>query len=140
MKRHALFAGLVTDENENAVEVAYIGDDPMYVVDDAGFRRHIEAREIDTQVLAAMREQILSNKDLVTEGALKMMGKDDLFSKAMIDSSLEHLDEHFEKLMQTGLPPGAIEWMGMMGFRIVINYHGEIVRLQPEAFGVADDE
>src|SRR3990172_2909729 len=92
MPKHALFSGLVVDENDQSVEVAFIGDEPQYVVNDAGFRMHADAGSVDRQVLARMREQILSNKELVLEGTLKMLGKDDLFTKAMVDSSLEHLD------------------------------------------------
>ena len=140
MSKHALFAGLVVDENERPVEAVFVGDEPHYVVDDAGFRRHVDSGMVDRHVLAALREQILAHKEIVLQSALKMMGKDDLFTKAMIDSSLDHLDEHFERLIEQGLPPGTIEWLGMMGFRIVINYHGEVVRMEPQEFGIADDE
>ena len=137
--KHALFAGLVVDENEQPVEVAHIGDEPHYVVNDAGFRRHVEAGAVDRQVLRALRAQILEHKEIVLQSTLQMLGKDDLFTKAMIDSSLEHLDEHFERLSEQGLPPGTIEWLGIMGFRIVINYHGEVVRMEPQTFGIAEE-
>jgi hypothetical protein len=137
MTRQALFAGLVVDENDRAVETAYVGDEPHYVVDDDGFRRHVRAAVVDHQVLSALREQILAHKDLVLEGAMKMIGRDDLFTKAMLDSSLDRLDEHFERLMEQGLPTGTLQWLGLMGFRIVINYHGEVVRMEPADFGVA---
>lgn len=140
MPKHALFAGLVVDEADQSVEVAYVGDEPYYVVDDAGFRRHVEAGAVDRQVLGALREQILAHKDVVLQSTLKMIGKDDLFTKAMVDSSLEHMDEHFDRLIESGLPPGAIEWLGMMGFRIVINYHGEVMRMEPSDFGIAEEE
>ena len=32
-------------------------------------------------------------------------------------------------LIERGLPDGAREWLGMMGFRIVVNYRGELVKL-----------
>jgi hypothetical protein len=131
---------LVSDEKGQAVETAYVGDEPNYVVDDDGFRRHVPAGAVDRQVLAALRAQVLEHKGLVLEGAMKMMGRDDLFTKAMLDSSLDHMDEHFERLMQTGLPPGTLQWLGMMGFRIVINYHGELVRFEPADFGTADPD
>jgi hypothetical protein len=140
MRTHALFSGLVADEAGRVVETAYVGDEPNYVVDDAGFRRHVPAGAVDRQVLAALREQVLANKSMVLEGAMKMMGRDDLFTKAMLDSSLERMDEHFERLLQTGLPPGTLQWLGMMGFRVVINYHGELVRLEPADLGIADPD
>jgi hypothetical protein len=140
MARQALFAGIVVDERDQAVETAYVGDEPHYVVNDDGFRRHVRAATVDRQVLAALREQILAHKDMVLEGAMKMMGRDDLFTKAMLDSSLDKLDEHFERLMDQGLPAGTLEWLGMMGFRIVINYHGDVVRMEPTDFGIADPD
>ena len=140
MTKHALFAGLVVDEQARPVETAYVGPEPHYVVDDAGFRRHVLAGAVDHQVLGALRGQILEHKDIVLEGAMKMIGRDDLFTKAMLDSSLDHLDEHFEHLIEQGLPSGTVEWLGMMGFRIVINYHGEVIRLEPADFGIADPD
>ncbi|MFN8387614.1 MAG: hypothetical protein U0X92_14515 [Anaerolineales bacterium] len=41
MSRQPLFAGLVVDRSGRAAETAFIGDEPCYVVDDYGFRRHI---------------------------------------------------------------------------------------------------
>ena len=41
MAKQPLFAGLVFDEYNHAADTTLIGDEPCYVVDDAGFRRHI---------------------------------------------------------------------------------------------------
>ena len=41
MQRQPLFAGLVLDEFGNPAETTVIGDEPCYIVDDAGFRRHL---------------------------------------------------------------------------------------------------
>lgn len=140
MPRQALFAGLVVDETDRPVETAYIGGEPHYVVDDDGFKRHVLATAVDRQVLGALREQILAHKDLVLEGAMKMMGRDDLFTKAMLDSSIDRLDDHFDRLGEQGLPSGTLQWLGMMGFRVVVNYHGELVRLEPVDFGFPDPD
>jgi hypothetical protein len=140
MPKQALFAGLVIDENEKPVDVVYVGDEPDYVVDDDGFKRHVPAGAVDREVLARLREQILAHKDIVLDGAMKMMGRDDLFTKAMLDSSLDHMDEHLERLIETGLPAGTLQWLGMMGFKVVINYHGELVRLEPADFGFVDPD
>ena len=43
MAGSAMFAGLVVDEDGNAAEVAYVGENACYVVDDDDFRRHIDA-------------------------------------------------------------------------------------------------
>ena len=140
MTKQALFAGLVVDDDGKLAESAYVGDEPHYVVDDGGFKYHVLAGAVDRQVLGLLREQVLAHKDIVLEGAMKMIGRDDLFTKAMLDSSLDHMDEHFERLIEQGLPPGTLQWLGMMGFKVVINYHGELVRLEPTDFGIADPD
>jgi hypothetical protein len=56
----------------------------------------------------------------------------------MIDSSLNNIDAHFAKLMNEGLPEPARQWLGMLGFRIVVNYHGEVIKMDSPG-AVADD-
>ena len=41
--RHALFAGLVVNEQDEPAEVVYVGAIPYCVILDDGFRRHVEA-------------------------------------------------------------------------------------------------
>jgi hypothetical protein len=130
----ALFAGLVIDEQDNVAQVTYVGGDAFYVVDDDGFDRHIPAEAVDRQILKVMKEQILDQRELVVEGMLQYLGQDDLFTKATVESSIDQMDEHLEELQRTGLPEEARSWLGLMGFRIIIDVHGEIVDLQmPEA-------
>jgi hypothetical protein len=132
--RQPLFAGLVVDENGRPVETAYVGEDPCYVVDDAGFRRHILSERVDRQVLEMMHQQISGNEDLLSEQAAKMLGTDDIFSKALIEKQLKNIDQQFDNLLQTGIPEEGRAYMGMVGFRVVINVHGEVVRVdQPTA-------
>lgn len=50
MPRNALFAGLIFDEFDHPLETAYVGDEPCYVVDEAGFRRHLASEPVDRQV------------------------------------------------------------------------------------------
>ena len=132
-RRTAIFEGLVFDQEGRPLEVVYLGDEPHYVIDDAGFRRHVEAAYIDRQVLNAMQAQVDENKDAVEEGMLRMIGQSDLFTKAAIDSSLSHID----RLLQNGLPLEARQWLGMMGFRVVVDLHGEVVNI--EGGGTIDD-
>ncbi len=133
MSNKALFAGLVIDENGQPLEVADLGDEAQYVLDDNGFRRHIDAEAIDRQVLAQLQEQIEANKDAVEQGIMKMMGSEDIFTKAAIDKSIQNMDQ----VLKQGIPDDARQMLGMMGFRVVVNYHGEVLRIdQP---GVADD-
>ncbi len=134
MPRQPLFAGLVVDENDNPVETAYVGEDPCYVVNDAGFRRHILSEGVDRQVLERLRQQINGHEDLLSEQAAKMLGTEDIFSKAMIETQLKNIDQQFNNLLQTGIPEEGRAYMGLIGFRIVIDLHGNVVRVdQPSA-------
>ncbi|MHB0922482.1 MAG: hypothetical protein ACYC6H_02825 [Bellilinea sp.] len=133
-----LFAGLVIDENDQAVEVAMIGGEPMYVVNDAGFRRHIPAEHVDRQVLALMKDQITGHEDLISEQTAKMLGQEDIFSRAIIDNQLKNIDQQLEQLLNTGIPDEGRAYMGMMGFKIIIDFHGDVVRLDQPS-GVSDE-
>jgi hypothetical protein len=134
MPGHALFAGLVVDENDRAVESAEVGGEPFYVVDDAGFKRHIPAAQIDRQVLQHMQDMMKGSEGMISEQAAKMLGQEDIFSKAMIELQLKNIDQQFETLMQQGIPEAGRTYLGMLGFKIVINLHGEVLRIdQPSA-------
>jgi hypothetical protein len=134
MPRQPLFAGLIVDETDRPVQTALIGSEPCYVVDDAGFKRHIPAEHVDRQVLARMQEQIQGNEDLLSEQAAKMLGTEDIFSKAMLEQQFKNMDQQFDKLFEVGIPEDGRAYMGMLGFKVVINLHGEVVRLdQPTA-------
>ncbi len=122
---HAFFEGLVQDEEGHAVEVVVVGDEAFYVVPDAGFRRHIAARQVDQQVLRILRGEIEAHRDLAVNSALQMLGRDDLFTKAAVDASIKNMDQ----VVDQSLPDEAKSWLGMLGFRIIINLHGDIVRV-----------
>ncbi len=135
----AVFEGLVVDEADRSVGVARVGGEPYYVIDDDGFRRHIPAETVDRQVLMIMQENVLANREAVVEGMLEYMGKDDLFTKAAVEASIGQMGEQMEQLFTAGLPNEARQWLGMMGLRIVIDVHGEVIDLEmPE--GVEPDE
>ena len=123
-RRQALFAGLVFNEEDKLAEVVYVSDEPHYVILDADFRRHVESEHVDRQVLQWLQEQFFANQELITEGIMEMMGKDDLFTKAMIDASIQNMDQ----VIEHGLPEDARTWLGMFGFRIIVDIHGDVVR------------
>ncbi len=137
MSQRALFDGLITDPDGRPVPVAAVGGQAHYVVEDSGFKFHIDAEGVDREVLRLLGEQIQQNRDVVSEGVLKMLGQADLFTKAAVDASLNHLDANFDQLIAQGLPENARAYMGMLGFRIVLNYHGEVLRVEQP--GLADD-
>lgn len=126
MAHQALFAGVVYDEYDNLVETANVGGDAFYVVNDDGFMRHILSEDVDRQVLALFLEQLQENKEIAVEQALRMLGRDDLFTKAAVDASLRSVNA--DEIIRQGIPQQARDMMGMVGFRVVINIHGEIIR------------
>jgi len=134
MADRALFEGLVVDERDHPVEVRYVGNEACYVVDDDGFLRHIPSEQVDRQVLQFFKEQIEGHEDLLAEQTARMLGQDDIFTRAALMKQFENLDQHLETLFQTGIPEAGRAYMGMMGFRIRINLHGEVVEIvQPTA-------
>ncbi len=139
MAKKALFEGLVVDEFDRPVETTTVGDEPCYVVDDQGFRRHIPSEQVDRQVLDQMLAQIEGHEEQLTEQAAKMLGQEDLFSVAMIANQFRNMDRQFEQLLETGIPEEGRAFIGMMGFRIRINVHGDVLEVdQPGAIDPDD--
>jgi hypothetical protein len=139
MASHAIFEGLVFDEYDRPVEVVYIGEEPCYVVDDNGFRRHIPSEQVDRQVLDKMRELVEGHEDLLSEQTARMLGQEDIFSKAMIESQLKNIEQQFDALFETGIPEEGRAYMGMMGFKIKINVHGEVIEFEQPS-GIIDPD
>jgi hypothetical protein len=139
MARKALFERLVFDENDQPVGVTLVGDEPCYVVDDAGFKRHIPSEQVDRQVLELMQEMIQGHEGLLSEQAAKMLGQDDIFSKAMIENQLKHIDDQFAALFESGIPEEARAFIGMAGFRVKINVHGEVIDVEQPGMVEGDE-
>ena len=134
MAHQALFAGLVVDEDDRPVPAVTIGEESFYVIDDQGFRIHIESERVDRQVLEHMRQMIEGHEDLISQGTMRILGQEDIFTKAMIEASLRDVGERFDDLIARGMPDEARAWVGMMGFRVVIDVHGDVVRVEePQA-------
>ena len=135
-----LFQGLIYDENEQQVDVANVGNEPCYVVNDAGFHRHIPAENVDRQVLLMMSKLVEGHEDELAEQTAKMLGQDDIFSKALIENQLKNIEQQFEAVLNTGIPEEGRAYMGMMGFRIKINVHGEVLEVnQPGTISPEDE-
>lgn len=140
MTKKAVFEGLVIDERDQPAEVVYVGDEPCYVVDDSGFRRHIPSEQVDRQVLQAMLEMIEGHEDLLTAQTAKMLGSEDPFSVAMIEKQLENIDEQIGTLLETGIPEELRAYLGMMGFRVRIDVHGDVIAVDQPGMIIDDDE
>jgi hypothetical protein len=140
MTQKPLFEGLVFDEFDKPVEVTYVGEEPFYVVDDAGFLRHIPSEQVDRQVLEAMRMLIEGHEDLLSEQTAKMLGQEDIFTRAMIETQLKNIDKQFDTLFTSGIPEEGRAYMGMMGFKITIDVHGEVIKIDQPGMIAPDDE
>ncbi|MDO9547181.1 MAG: hypothetical protein Q7J07_10605 [Pelolinea sp.] len=137
----AVFQGLVFDENDQQLGTTFVGNEACYVIDDDGFLRHIPAENIDKQVVDAIRSQVDDNKDLIAEQTIKMIGNVDIFTHAIIQNQLANLDDQFEHLLNTGIPEDGLLYLGMLGFKIIVNFHGDVIRVeQPTAPPVDDEE
>jgi hypothetical protein len=140
MAQHSLFAGLVVDEDDRGVDIVLVGGESFYVVDDDGFLRHIESEHVDRQVLDQLQEMVKGHEDMISEGTMKMIGQEDIFTKAAIETSLQNMDAQFDALLQSGLPEDMRAYLGMMGFRVVINVHGEVLRIEQPGAGIDPGE
>ncbi len=140
MSTQPLFQGLIFDENDQPVDVTMVGEEPCYVVNDAGFLRHIPAESVDRQVLKMMGQMIEGHEDELADQTAKMLGQDDIFSKALIENQLKNMEQQFEAVLKAGIPEDGRAYMGMMGFRVKINVHGEVLEVNQPGTAAPEDE
>jgi hypothetical protein len=65
-------------------------------------------------------------QDVAVESVLRLLGKEDLFTKASIDMAIKNFDQAFRLADPEQWKP----WLGMMGFRVIVNVHGEVTRIE----------
>lgn len=125
--RSPLFADLIFNEEGESVETATVGGEPFYAIPDDDFRRHIEAEYVDRQIIERLQQRIRAMGDIVTEGVLRMLGQEGLFTRASIQHAIDHMDQI--------LVPGAVDTdqlrtaLWMSGFRAIVDVHGDLIRL-----------
>lgn len=136
MARTAMFAGLVFDQTGNAAEVTWVGEAACYVIYEDDFKRHIDAEKVDRQVLRFMRQQVEGSRDLAVGAMLEMMGRDDLFTKAAVESTIDRMED----AVGQAIPEDARQWLGMLGFKIVIDDQGTIVDIAMPAGGIDEGD
>jgi len=140
MPRDPFFKGLVFDENDNPVTTAHVGDEPFYVVNDAGFLRHIPSDQIDKVVLKQMTDQIKGYEDIISEQTAKMMGQEDPFTVAMLENQLKHIDEKIDAEISVGMTDDMRTYLGMAGLKIIVDIHGDVVKvIQPTSTSPEDE-
>ncbi len=136
MANSAMFEGLVFDERRNAAQVKLVGQRACYVVDEDGFLRHIDAAKVDQQVLEFLKGQVDEHRDLAVTGVMDLMGKDDIFTKAAVESSIDNIDQ----AVGQAIPEQSRQWLGMMGFRVIIDDQGEVVDIEMPAGEIEEDD
>jgi hypothetical protein len=136
----AVFEGVVFYADNQTVGVVSVGDEPAYVVVEDGFRYHVDAHRVDEQVMARFAGQVQENRDLIGEGMMKMLGKDDLFTKVSVDRALKNFSQQAAKIYETGIPQETRAYLGMLGFRIVIDRHGDVQRIDMPTQASEEDE
>ena len=124
-----MFEGLVFDERRKAAQVNHVGERACYVVDEDGFLRHIDAALVDQQVLEFLKGQVDQHRELAVSGMLDLMGKDDIFTKAAVESSIDNIDQ----AVGQAIPEQSRQWLGMMGFRVIIDDQGQVVDIEMPA-------
>lgn len=130
-KKH-MFSGLIVDEYDQPVNSVFVGEEAMYVVDDAGFHRHIPSEQVDRAVLEVMTDMIEGHEDELSKQAATMLGQDDLFSQAILENQLLNIDQQIDAMLENGIPEEGRAYLGMMGFKIRINHHGDLLEvIQP---------
>jgi len=135
-RKQAVFEGLISNEAGQPVGVAHLGDEAFYVIPDGDFRRHVEAEAVDEAVIQVLREQITGAQDVLVDGVLKFLGKDDLFTKASIDAAIKNFDQAFRQADPEQWKP----WLGVIGFRVIVNVHGEVVRVESPQQEIDEDD
>jgi hypothetical protein len=130
MAAEPLFKGLVSDEFDHPVDTAIVGSEPCYVIDDAGFKRHVPSRPIDLEILRSLFKQVEGNEGIIAAQAAKMTGQDDIFSHAILEASLKNIDKQYEFLLDHGIPEETRAYLGLMGFRVVLDIRGNILKLE----------
>lgn len=125
-----LFKGLISDEYDQLVDTAVVGDEPCYVINDDGFLRHVPSRPIDLEILKTFGKQIEGNEKLIADQATKMLGQEDLFTRAIVETQLKNLDKQYDLILNTGIPEETRVYLGMMGFRVILDIHGEILKIE----------
>ncbi len=133
MTKYALFSGLIYDENDNPVNFSYVGNEPVYIIDDQGFKRHVSSEYIDRQVWEQLTSNIAGNEKFLADQTAKMLKVNDIFSQAVIENQLKNVSQQFESMQTIGIPADNKSYLEMMGFKIVVNIHGDVIRLDQPA-------
>jgi hypothetical protein len=132
-RRRALFADLVFNDEGQVAEVVLVGAIPHYAVPDGDFLRHVDAEQVDRQVVRVLQKRFSEMSDAVADSAVQLLGHEGLFTRASIKHAIEHMDQLLE--------PGAVDlddfrtalWMSK--FRVVVDRHGDVIEVELPGLG-----
>jgi len=82
-----------------------------------------------------MQEQVEEHREIAVDAMLEAIGKDDLFTKAALENSINNMDDSVGQ----PLPDDTRQWLGMLGFRITIDFHGEVLDIAMPSAGIIDE-
>jgi len=61
-------------------------------------------------------------------------------SRAAIEKQLENLDQQFNQVIESGLPEASRAYLGMSGFKVRINVHGDLLEIKQPGRIAPEDE
>ena len=62
-----------------------------------------------------------------------MIGDVDIFTHVIIQNQSENLNDQFDHLLANGIPEDGRVYLGMLGFKIIVDYHGNVIRVEQPA-------
>ncbi len=136
-RRQALFADLVFNQDGQIAEVVYIGAVPHYAVLDGDFLRHVEALQVDGEVVRVLQERFSQMSDVVADSAIQMLGHEGLFTRASIKHAIEHMDRLLEPGMVNVDEFRTALWMSK--FRAIVDRHGDVVKVELPGLELPED-
>lgn len=123
---YAAFDQLVFDRSGEIVPVKRIGGSDHYVVAEDGFDYHIASGKVDDAVWSYLRTEFQKVKEEQLPAALEAMGVTDPFTLAAYEAAIDK----FGSGDSPAMAPQQKDLLALMGFRIVIDYHGDVLDIE----------
>jgi hypothetical protein len=136
--RGPLFADLVFNEEGEVARTVYIGAVPHYAIPEGDFLRHVEARHVDLQVIAQLKERFLAMRDAIVSGVSQLMGGEELFTRPAIEHAIENMDQI---LTAGGVDVDQLRTaLWMTKFRVTVDVHGDVIQIEMPGVEAGDSE
>ena len=102
------------------------------------FLRHVDALQVDREVVRQLQERFSQMGDAVVDGAVQMLGHDGLFTRASIKLAIENMDRLLEPGTANVDEFRTALWMSK--FRVVLDRHGDVLMVELPGLLMAEDE